>query len=136
MFPTNQGWITVDRPLATAARSITSHFQTFIQDEVSVKGSPPRQPTSPIVESSEHIFVPISEIDSIEMLSLFPLLHAIKIDFPKWDGSSEDLSILFREKKIDPRIKYNKYYSASRADIAALYSWNGRTLFSLAGYFF
>jgi hypothetical protein len=135
MFPTQQGWITVDRPLATAARAITSHLQSFIPDEDSVEGNPSAKPTLN-VESAERILVPISEIDSIEILSFLPLIQAIKKDFPKWDGLSEGLSFLFREQRIDPRIKYNQFYSAKRADIAAIYPWSGRSLFSLAGKFY
>ena len=132
MFPTQQGWITVDSPLATAARAIMSHFQAFLQDEESVEEKSPPQP-NPLVDITERILIPISEIDSIEILSFLPLLQAIKKDFPTWNGFSEELSILFREQRIDPRIKYNQFYSASRADMVALYAWCARTLFSLAG---
>ncbi len=134
MFPTHQGWMTVDRPLALAARAITFHFQPFFQVENSVKDNPLQHPLL-IVESTERVLVPISEIQSIELLSLLQLLQAIKHDFPKWKGCSEGLSNLFRERRIDPRNKYNKFYSTARADIAALYPWKGRSLFSLAGYF-
>ncbi len=124
--------MTVDRPLASVARAISSRLQTFIQDENYVEGNTSPQPM-PFVESTECILVPISEIDSIEVLSLLPLLQAIKKDFPIWNGFSDQLSILFREKRIDPRIKYNQFYSNNAADIVALYPWKGRSLFSLAG---
>jgi hypothetical protein len=134
MLPTRQGWITIDLPLVTAARALTLHIQTIVQDEGSAKVKPPLQPMQ-IVESTERILVPISEIDSIEILSLLPLLQAIRKDFPKWDGLSDSLAVIFREKRIDPRVRYNKFYSTTSADIAALYPWNGRSLFSLAGNF-
>jgi hypothetical protein len=133
MFPTQQGWMTVDRPLATVAQAITSHLKIFVEGADLDRENPPPRPI-PTAVCTERILVPISEIDSVEILSLLPLLQAIKKDFPKWNGLSGSLSILFQELGIDPRLKYNKFYSTSTAEIMAIYPWSGRSLFSLAGF--
>ena len=127
MLPFHNGkWVTIDRSVVDLAHMITSSFGEMTRDEVI---------NAPSVESEHNVTpkIPVSDIDSVHILSLPPLLKAIKADHPKWNGFSEDLARIFLEKNIDPRIKYNKFYSTRQSDIVASYTWAGRSLFSIAG---
>ena len=76
---------------------------------------------------------PQSKYISIGILSLSPLLDAIRADFPKWDGTSSRLVEMFQERNFDPRIRYERFYSTDSADFFASYAWSGRSLSSIAG---
>jgi hypothetical protein len=142
MIPFGKGWITIDRPVVDAARKFTSQLQelrfgfkldddfgggdTFIESEVSCTLSPnPIQHIESLKSQSQY--------NSIGILSLPPLLEAIKADFPKWDGTSPRLLKIFQERNVDPRIRYEKFYSTTSADFFASYAWSGRSLFSISG---
>ena len=123
------GWVTIDRPILEIAHSISSQLRDLTgQNESSSSQS--QVDTKPVEDTSTLQ----TKVESIYIPSLLPLLVAIKTDFPKWNGFSEQLGIIFQENNIDPRNRYKKFYSTEPADVVASYTWSGRSLFSLAGY--
>jgi hypothetical protein len=51
---------------------------------------------------------------SIPTKQLLPLLSAISKQYPGWDRSSQALQDIFKERKIDPKIAYPKFYVKCR----------------------
>ena len=74
---------------------------------------------------------------SIPAENLSPLLEAIKADFlassgESWNGYSETLKEYLMKNKIDPKIKYQRFYVNKRHTAAATYTWRGTSLYDIA----
>ena len=75
---------------------------------------------------------------SIPSENLRPLLEVIKADILEssgsiWNGYSETLKEYFMKNKIDPKIKYGKFYVNKRRTAACSYTWRGTSLYKIAG---
>ena len=130
MLPTPAGWITVDRSIVLLANAITDQIE-----HIAPLSNAGKSPSRKVADTSADVLIPLSQIESIETIALFPLVKAIKHDFPNWDGFSCSLKKIFQERRIDPKLKYNHFFSTKPTDIVASYTWKGRSLFELAGHF-
>ena len=60
---------------------------------------------------------------SIPTDKLRPLLDAIQEDHPQWDGNSWSLASIFQKGRIDPKVKYARFYSPKKPFLVISYTW-------------
>jgi hypothetical protein len=69
---------------------------------------------------------------SIPTEKLNSLLDAIQQDYPQWDGFSQSLANIFKEGRIDPKVKYPGFYSGKEPFLVISYTWRHTSLRELA----
>ncbi len=69
---------------------------------------------------------------SIPVENLRDLLDAIMADHPQWDGFSQTLADIFKAGRIDPKVKYARFYSSREPFLAISYTWRSTSLRRLA----
>ena len=105
----------------------------FWDDEQYVQAIIPVQSRPLVHDGNKPPRLQQSRARSIKVSNLKPLLLAIKADFPQWDYMSESLRGLFIANRIDPKFRYERFYSEEPADIVVTYTWKGKSLPDLAG---